>query len=60
MGLMGLMGFDMDRKARCLKCVHCLLFNAREGDRYVCTMRGKRLEEDEENCKMYSEAVKNY
>ena len=50
----------MNKKARCLKCVHCLVFNAKEWERYVCTMRGKRLEEDEENCKMYSEAVKNY
>ena len=50
----------MNKKAMCLKCVHCFVFHAKEGDRYVCTMRGKRLEEDEENCKMYSEAVKNY
>lgn len=54
------MAKELNGKARCLKCVHCLVFNAKEGERYVCTMLGKRLREDVENCKMYGEGVKNY
>lgn len=54
------MAKGLNNKAKCLNCVHCLDFNAVEGVRYVCTLRGKRLYEDVENCKLYSEAVKNY
>lgn len=51
---------DMDKKAKCLKCVHCLEFNAKDGVRYVCTLKGKRLWEDDEKCKEFGEGVKNY
>ena len=48
----------MNKKAKCLKCQYCYVFNAKEGERYVCTLYGNRLLEDKEDCKGYVEAIK--
>jgi hypothetical protein len=38
-------------KPLCLRCTHLYPFEAKEGERYVCCLYGKRIEEEPENCK---------
>ena len=42
-----------EKKARplCLRCSHLYPFEAKEGERYVCCLYGKRIDEEPENCK---------
>lgn len=42
-----------EKKARplCLRCTHLYPFKAKEGERYVCCLYGKRVTEEPEGCK---------
>ena len=38
-------------KPLCLRCTHLYPFDAKEGERYVCCLYGKRIEKEPEGCK---------
>lgn len=48
----------MKRTAQCMICQHLLLFDAKEGVRYVCTLKGKRITEEPEKCDGFKEHKK--
>ena len=48
----------MNQTEQCMKCQYLLLFDAKEGVRYVCTLKGKRITEEPEKCDGFKEHKK--
>lgn len=42
---------EKKEKPLCLRCTHLYPFDAVEGERYVCCLYGKRIDEEPEGCK---------
>ena len=47
----------MSTHKQCLKCRHLLQFEAVDGIRYVCILKGKRIITEPENCDGFNEVL---
>ena len=43
----------ISKRSLCLTCCHIFTFEAKDGDRYVCCLYGKRMTEEPPSCKGY-------